>query len=204
MERIHDAHTWIDAALRRQGEYVGALFAVAETDPANQSAALGALIVAASDLLNSSMHAITATERLGPLAIASDPMVKLLRNVHEHWDETRQTFVAGGPPKVRSGKTLGELTDVSPWRFAYSNVPGVGVSLGPLPMASLQSVLAECVSVTGKSDALSTWQPTVMETREPPVGLLALNVLGQIVRNPTLGLTLFQPVMTVWDPDLHV
>jgi hypothetical protein len=158
-------------------------------------------VVAANDLLNSSVHAVKAAERPGSLS-AVNPLVKLLRNVHEHWDETRETFVEGGPPKVHSGKALAHLSDVSPWRFAYSNTPDIGITLGPLPLTSLDFVLEQCALVTSSADPDSTLTQSSASMPEPPRGLLATTIVGQLIHNPTLGLSLFQPVITVWDPDL--
>jgi hypothetical protein len=202
-ERLQDARSWVNAAMRRSGAYVGALYSVAAADDPGKAAAVGDLVVAANDLLNSAVHAITAVERLGPLPAALDPMVKLLRNVHEHWDQTRETFVTGGPPKNRSGKAVAQLSDVSPWRFLYSNTPEIGVLLGPLSIASLNSVLQECASIVRLADLPSGWEPVVVETPELPPGLLALTVVGQLIHNPSLGLTIFQPILSAWDPEFH-
>jgi hypothetical protein len=145
MQRLQDARTWLDAALRRQAQYIGALFAVAEVEQGGEPAAIGSLVVAAAELLNSAAHAFTAVGPLGTFSDATNPLVTLLRNVHEHWDETRATFVIGEPEKIRSGKELATLTDVSPWRFAWDGTSNEA-TLGSLSMDWLRSKLDECVT----------------------------------------------------------
>ncbi|MGO9582458.1 MAG: hypothetical protein ACLP36_06580 [Acidimicrobiales bacterium] len=201
VQRLRDARMWADAAVRDRTRYVNALFRVAASDDPTKPEAVGELIVAANSLLNSLVHSVSAADRLGTLEANDRSSIVLLRNVHEHWDEQRESFVAGGPEKTRSGESIASTTKGSPWRFAYSNDPTVGISLGPLALTFIDEVVDECVSAICAAEPTPGWQPVAQPEPEPPDGLLAVVVVGQLIRNPSLGLELYQPVMTVWDPE---
>jgi hypothetical protein len=71
-------------------------------------------------LLNAAGQAMKA---LGRAAIAIGPegeKVRLLRNVHEHWEAHREAFASKSRPKQRSGAKFEEMfPDTLPWVFKY-------------------------------------------------------------------------------------
>lgn len=63
-----------------------------------------------------------AGQRFGSIAVAeqqSEPL-RLLRDLYEHWDEQRESFRAGGPPRAMSGKSFSKkFPEGQPWSIAY-------------------------------------------------------------------------------------
>jgi len=64
-----------------------------------------------------------AQEQFPALGLTDDmrACIKLLRDIYEHWDEQREAFLPGGPPKERSGKEFAERhPDGKPWSITYA------------------------------------------------------------------------------------
>lgn len=92
-------------------------------------------------LLNACAHAEKALPAAGR-AIQPDrgTTIRSLRNVHEHWDEQRQSFESRQHPKKLSGKAFVEAQpDHLPWTFKFD---GTGTYVSALRLEDLWDDLA--------------------------------------------------------------
>lgn len=93
------------------------------------------------------------------------PLIRALRNVHEHWEQHKATFERPTEPKVKSGKNLAAMGVLVPWSFRHD---ATGTWLSDLRLDDLWDELHRLRDALGAE--LQAIGPST-GTPEPALGL---------------------------------
>ncbi len=159
---ISDAKHWIWATMMQAERYSIRLYEKAIADSFRTPAIAEQreyveVISEAEFLLSAAAQAEKALARLGVGAF-SDVLtrnIRNLRNVHEHWEQHRESFASSESPKRRSGRAFAdEHPDSTPWSFKFD---GTGLWVSSLRVDDLwaELVAAERAVLDYEAELLS-------------------------------------------------
>jgi hypothetical protein len=113
---LNEALYWVRASQRQVTKFVESLLDVAESHVEDAMPALAD----GHFLLISAAQAERILDRAGhPFNPDIAFALRKLRDVHEHWEQHKESFEANNSPKARSGKDFSEkFPGVLPWRYA--------------------------------------------------------------------------------------
>lgn len=116
---LGEAAHWLDVSLGQIERYVSGFAELANGDPEQRSATM--VVADAHFLLNALAQAEKALRRqTGPRMSRMSTTIRSLRDVHEHWEQHKESFEAKSRSKTRSGKRLvDEHPDTIPWVFKH-------------------------------------------------------------------------------------
>jgi hypothetical protein len=144
-EATQEALHWVRVSFLQIDRYVGSFLTHAEAksadDQVTADAAPTRTIADAHFLLNACAQAEKALRRTGrPLPPAQKTTIRSLRNVHEHWEQHRESFESKKNTKTRAGRHFDEAHPGQlPWTFKYD---ATGTWISALRLEDLWEELA--------------------------------------------------------------
>ena len=126
--RLADARHWVWATLAQIERFVLAFHESTErlsqsgNPDTDRKAAME--FVEAQFLLNAAGHADKATRRLRAATLSPELSkdIRDLRNLHEHWEQHRDSFASTDREKSRAGASFAERhPDAVPWNFRFGS-----------------------------------------------------------------------------------